>query len=54
MSIVTKSNINWIPKRMMLESTTDIGSMSRGKYTLPKIAALVTKVEEVDVRQAEK
>jgi hypothetical protein len=38
----------------MLETTTDIGVTSLGKYTFPKIAALWTKVLEVLVRQAAK
>jgi hypothetical protein len=38
----------------MLDKTLESGITSLGKYTLPKIPALATKVLEVELRQLEK
>ena len=45
---------NWIPKRTKLLITSLSGVTKRGKYTLPKIPALVTKVLEVLPKQSAK
>jgi hypothetical protein len=43
-----------MPNFMMFEKTTDRGSTSLGKYTLPKMPALLTNVVDVAVKQDEK
>ena len=45
---------NCTVKSISLVKITDIGSTNLGKYTLPKIAALVKKVEDIWLKQAEK
>ena len=49
--INTNNNKNWMANLMILLITVLIGITSRGKYTLPKMAALATKVLLVAVRQ---
>ena len=48
------SNKNCIPSCIIDEIMTDIGETSRGKYTLPKIPALLKKVADVPFKQAAK
>ena len=44
----------WIPNEIRFETTFDNGTIKRGKYTFPKIAALPTNVFEVFVIQEAK
>ena len=45
---------NWITNLIKFEITIEIGKINLGKYTFPKIEALVTKISEVFNKQAEK
>ena len=47
-------NINWIIKEINWEITVAIGITNLGKYTFPKIGALVTNVFEVVVNDVAK
>ena len=53
-SIAARRSRNWMPNFTILLITVDNGITSLGKYTLPKIPALATKVLEVAFRQEEK
>ncbi len=47
-------NANWIEKAIRFENRIETGTARRGKYTLPKMLALLTKVSLVFVRQLAK
>ena len=41
-----------MPNLIRFDKMRDNGAINRGKYTFPNMAALVTKVDDVPVKQA--